>query len=173
LFKPITSSSCFKHVVLTPTSNTLSWLLLQVPVSSALFWISLHALPSSNNGVSTKWDEVGRRGEVGGREVSRREKFWGRWKNQKLWAGEDVFLVHPQNGLNGLILNWCIGGCWFTPAITYPQDNNLLLHIENSGYVEGIKDVCTVCSRLQRADSFVDLLALIARLLAVNGRNSQ
>ncbi len=19
--------------------------------------------------------------------------------------------VHPQNGLNGLILNWCIGGC--------------------------------------------------------------
>jgi hypothetical protein len=24
--------------------------------------------------------------------------------------------VHPQNGLNGLILNWCIGGCWFTPA---------------------------------------------------------
>ncbi len=27
-----------------------------------------------------------------------------------------VFVVHPQNGLNGLILNWCIGGCWFTPA---------------------------------------------------------
>jgi hypothetical protein len=25
-------------------------------------------------------------------------------------------LVHPQNGLNGLILTWCIGGCWFTPA---------------------------------------------------------
>jgi len=21
-----------------------------------------------------------------------------------------------QNGFNGLILNWCIGGCWFTPA---------------------------------------------------------
>jgi len=19
--------------------------------------------------------------------------------------------------LNGLILNWCIGGCWFTPAV--------------------------------------------------------
>ncbi len=33
------------------------------------------------------------------------------------WARqEDVFLVHPQNGLNGLILNWCIGGCCFTPA---------------------------------------------------------
>jgi hypothetical protein len=28
----------------------------------------------------------------------------------------DVVLVHPQNRLNGLILNWCIGGCWFTPA---------------------------------------------------------
>jgi hypothetical protein len=27
-----------------------------------------------------------------------------------------VFLVHPQNGLNGLILNWCTSGCWFTPA---------------------------------------------------------
>jgi len=24
--------------------------------------------------------------------------------------------VHPQNGLNRLILNWWIGGCWFTPA---------------------------------------------------------
>jgi len=33
------------------------------------------------------------------------------------WAGEeDMFLVHPQNNLNGLILNWCIGGCWFPPA---------------------------------------------------------
>ncbi len=27
--------------------------------------------------------------------------------------------VHPQNGLNGFILNWCIGGCWFTPAYTF------------------------------------------------------
>jgi len=33
------------------------------------------------------------------------------------WAGEeDVFSVHPQNDLNSLILNCCIGGCWFTPA---------------------------------------------------------
>jgi hypothetical protein len=33
------------------------------------------------------------------------------------WAGEeDVFLVHPQNDLNCLILNWCTGGCWFIPA---------------------------------------------------------
>jgi hypothetical protein len=29
---------------------------------------------------------------------------------------EDVFLVHLENGFNGIILNWCIGGCWFTPA---------------------------------------------------------
>jgi hypothetical protein len=29
---------------------------------------------------------------------------------------EDEIFVHPQNGFNGLILNWCIGGCWFTPA---------------------------------------------------------
>jgi hypothetical protein len=27
-----------------------------------------------------------------------------------------VFLVYPQNGLNGLILNWCTSVCWFTPA---------------------------------------------------------
>jgi hypothetical protein len=34
------------------------------------------------------------------------------------WAREeDVFLVHHQNSLNGLILNWCIDGCWFTPAL--------------------------------------------------------
>jgi len=30
---------------------------------------------------------------------------------KKPWVGKDVFLVHPQNSLNGLILNWCIGGC--------------------------------------------------------------
>ncbi len=28
-----------------------------------------------------------------------------------------MFFVHPQNGLNSLILNWCIGGCWFTPTL--------------------------------------------------------
>jgi hypothetical protein len=39
----------------------------------------------------------------------------GSWKNP--WAGEeDVFLVHPQNSLVGLILSWCTGGCWFIPA---------------------------------------------------------
>jgi hypothetical protein len=26
------------------------------------------------------------------------------------------FLVHPQNGFNGLIFNWCIGGCWIIPS---------------------------------------------------------
>jgi hypothetical protein len=41
----------------------------------------------------------------------------GQLKNP--WAGEeDVFLVHAQNGLKGLILNWCTHGCWFTPART-------------------------------------------------------
>jgi hypothetical protein len=49
--------------------------------------------------VSTKSGEVGRRGELGGREVGRRKKLWGREegeKNQKLWAGKDVYLVHPK-----------------------------------------------------------------------------
>ncbi len=30
---------------------------------------------------------------------------------------EDVVLVHPQNGFNDLIFNWCIGDYWFIPAI--------------------------------------------------------
>jgi hypothetical protein len=43
---------------------------------------------------------------------------WGREEVKKKYTSgkEDV---HPQNGLNGLILNWCIGGCWFTPALFY------------------------------------------------------
>jgi hypothetical protein len=46
----------------------------------------------------------------GGRE------FWGREEVKKniLTGREDV---HPQNGLNKFIFNWCIGGCWFTPAL--------------------------------------------------------
>ncbi len=50
----------------------------------------------------------------------------GRWEGKILpqkrelknpCAGEeDVFLFHPQNGLNGFILHWCISGWWFTPA---------------------------------------------------------
>jgi hypothetical protein len=43
-----------------------------------------------------------------GREEAKKSIISGR---------EDVFLVHPENGINSLILNWCIGGCWFTPAV--------------------------------------------------------
>ncbi len=41
--------------------------------------------------------------EVGG------ENFGAKRRGLKNpWVGEeDVFLVHPQNGLNDLILNWC------------------------------------------------------------------
>jgi hypothetical protein len=80
-----------------------------------LCYSSSGALPSSRDGMKGKWGEGGRR------EVSRKEKFWG-WKGgwKILGAGEeDVFLAHPQNGLNGLILNWCTGGSWFTPAYKY------------------------------------------------------
>jgi hypothetical protein len=39
---------------------------------------------------------------------------------KKKHAGkEDGIFVHPQNGFNELILNWCIGGCWFTPAVLF------------------------------------------------------
>jgi len=58
---------------------------------------------------------VGRRGEVG----RRRENFGAekRWKKKKHAGNEDGIFVHPQNGFNRLILNWCIGGCWFIPAL--------------------------------------------------------
>jgi hypothetical protein len=46
---------------------------------------------------------VGRRGENFGVEK--------RWKKNKNSSKEDGILVHPGNGLNGLIRNWCIGGC--------------------------------------------------------------
>jgi len=61
----------------------------------------------------------GRRGEVGGREEGKREKFWDRKEAKKKnnnFGREDVLLVHPQNSFNGLIFNWCIGGYSFTPA---------------------------------------------------------
>jgi len=41
-----------------------------------------------------------------------------RGKKRKTLGREDVLLVHPQNGFNGLILNWCIGGYWFTLALS-------------------------------------------------------
>jgi hypothetical protein len=46
---------------------------------------------------------VGRRGENFGAEK--------RWEKKSMRAGRMGFFVHPQNGFNGLILNWCIGGC--------------------------------------------------------------
>jgi hypothetical protein len=59
---------------------------------------------------------AGRRGEVGGgREVvGRRGENFGvekRWKKKKNLGREDGIFVHPENGLNELIRNWCIGGC--------------------------------------------------------------
>jgi hypothetical protein len=52
---------------------------------------------------------VGRRGENFGAEK--------RWKKKIHASREDGIFVHLQNDFNGLILNWCIGGCWFTPAL--------------------------------------------------------
>jgi hypothetical protein len=51
---------------------------------------------------------VGRRGENFGVEK--------RWKKYIYVGREDGIFVHPENGLNGLIRNWCIGGCCFTLA---------------------------------------------------------
>jgi hypothetical protein len=45
---------------------------------------------------------VGRRGENFGVEKRWKKKYLGR---------EDGIFVHPEKGLNGLIRNWCIGGC--------------------------------------------------------------
>jgi hypothetical protein len=47
---------------------------------------------------------------VVGREFRGREEV----KKKTPTSREDV---HPQNGLNGLIVYWCIGGCWFIPAV--------------------------------------------------------
>jgi len=52
---------------------------------------------------------VGRRGENFGVEK--------RWKKKNYAGREGGIFVHPENDLNGLIRNWCIGGCWFTPAL--------------------------------------------------------
>jgi len=76
---------------------------------------------------------VGRRweGEVSKGEVGKREKLWGKEEVEKTknFGQGKVFLVHPQNGLNIFILNWCISGCWFIPAeittfsLTFEQPN--------------------------------------------------
>ncbi len=49
---------------------------------------------------------VGRRGENFGAEK--------RWKKKIHAAREDGIFVHPQNGFNEFIMNWCISVCWFT-----------------------------------------------------------
>jgi len=49
--------------------------------------------------VSAKSGEVGRRGEVGGREVGMREKLWGRKeveKTKKFGQGKMCFWVNPK-----------------------------------------------------------------------------
>ncbi len=46
---------------------------------------------------------VGRTGENFGVEK--------RWKKKINPGREDGIFVHPENDLNGLIRNWCIGGC--------------------------------------------------------------
>jgi len=46
---------------------------------------------------------VGRTGENFGVEK--------RWKKKKNPGKEDGIFVHPKNGFDRLICNWCIGGC--------------------------------------------------------------
>jgi hypothetical protein len=50
---------------------------------------------------------LGRRGKILGKKSGGKKKYACR---------EDGIFIHPKNGLNELIRNWCIGGCWFTPA---------------------------------------------------------
>jgi len=37
-------------------------------------------------------------------------------KKKRIFGQGGCGFGSSQNGFNGLILNWCIGGCWFTPA---------------------------------------------------------
>jgi hypothetical protein len=67
--------------------------------------------------VSTKSGEVGRKGEVGGREVSRRENFGGKEEAEKTknsGQGRMCFWFIPKMASTA---SSSIGGCWFTPAI--------------------------------------------------------
>jgi hypothetical protein len=64
---------------------------------------------------------VGRRWENFGAEK--------RWKKKKHADKEDGIFVHPQNVFNGLILNWCIGGCWFTPAYAHEAEMSVESHV--------------------------------------------
>jgi hypothetical protein len=85
--------------------------------------------------------------EVGGPPEAR--KFWGRKEvEKKIRAGkEDGIFVHLQNGLNGLILNWCIGGCWFTPAVTigargFTRGKNYILPIMKISRSRILSKIC-------------------------------
>jgi hypothetical protein len=62
------------------------------------------------------------REEGGGREFRGREEV-----KKKISTGRED--VHPQNRLNRLILNWCIGGCWFTPAPLIPESLTVITSI--------------------------------------------
>ncbi len=63
---------------------------------------------------------------------SEREMKWGRYEGKILgqrrglknpWAGEeDVFLSHPQNSLNGLILNWSWTGALVAAGSFQPSE---------------------------------------------------
>jgi hypothetical protein len=64
---------------------------------------------------------VGRRGENFGVEK--------RWKEKNYEGKEDGIFVHLENGLNGFICNWCIGGCWFTPALNHYPFKGILFQI--------------------------------------------
>jgi hypothetical protein len=76
----------------------------QTMCCEALWGWNSKPLLSSRDGVSGEWDEGGRKG---GRQEG---KILGQKRGMKNpWAWEeDGFLVHSQNGLNDLILDWCI-----------------------------------------------------------------
>jgi hypothetical protein len=81
----------------------------------ALCYSSLRALPSSGDGVSRKWGEGG---GMGGGGVGRTGMFWGREGGWKIpGEGKRMHFWFIPKRLERPHLNWCIGGCWFTPAL--------------------------------------------------------
>jgi hypothetical protein len=75
-------------------------------------------------------NQLGGRGEVG--KNSGAEK---RLKKINNFGQGDVFLVHPENDFNSLILDWCIGGCWFTPAGVNPHPKLIRMVKTSVGWV--------------------------------------
>jgi hypothetical protein len=59
-----------------------------------------------------KLGQVGRRGEVGGKNFGVKKRLK---KSITLGKGGCVF-CSSQNSFNSIIFNWCISGYWFTPA---------------------------------------------------------